>query len=116
LKKENLGFYRNISKEIGNIPAVLYSIAKILNSVGSNFTEEGIDWIYNIISDNSSLELKDLESNTIYYLEIFFKKYIFTERKKIKQEVKLKNKIIPILNFMIERGSKHGFSLRESIL
>ena len=116
LKKENLRFYSNISKEIGNIPAVLYSIAKILNSVGSNFTEEGIDWIYNIISDNSSLELKDLESNTIYYLEIFFKKYIFTERKKIKQEVKLKNKIIPILNFMIERGSKHGFSLRESIL
>ena len=116
LKKENLGFYNNISKEIGNIPAVLYSIAKILNSVGSNFTEEGIDWIYNIISDNSSLELKDLESNTIYYLEIFFKKYIFTGRKKIKQEVKLKNKIIPILNFMIERGSKYGFSLRESIL
>lgn len=116
LKKENLGFYSNISKEIGNIPAVLYSIAKILNSVGSNFTEEGIDWIYNIISDNSSLELKDLESNTIYYLEIFFKKYIFTERKKIKQEVKLKNKIIPILNFMIERDSKYGFSLRESIL
>ncbi|MEB3076206.1 AVAST type 4 anti-phage nuclease Avs4 [Capnocytophaga gingivalis] len=116
LKKENLGFYSNISKEIGNIPAVLYSIAKILNSVGSNFTEEGIDCIYNIISDNSSLELKDLESNTIYYLEIFFKKYIFTERKKIKQEVKLKNKIIPILNFMIERGSKYGFSLRESIL
>lgn len=116
LKKENLGFYSNISKEIGNIPAVLYSIARILNSVGSNFTEEGIDWIYNIISDNSSLELKDLESNTIYYLEIFFKRYIFIGRKKIKQEVKLKNKIIPILNFMIERGSKHGFSLRESIL
>lgn len=116
LKKENLGFYNNISKEIGNIPAVLYSIAKILNSVGSNFTEEGIDWIYNIISDNSSLELKDLESNTIYYLEIFFKRYIFIGRKKIKQEVKLKNKIIPILNFMIERGSKHGFLLRESIL
>ncbi len=116
LKRENLGFYSNISKEIGDIPAVLYSIAKILNSVGSNFTEEGIDWIYNIISDNSSLELKDLESNTICYLEIFLQKYIFTRRKKIKQEVKLKNKIIPILNFMIERGSKHGFSLRESIL
>jgi len=28
----------------------------------------------------------------------------------------LKNKVIPILDFMIERGSIHGYLLRESIL
>jgi hypothetical protein len=35
---------------------------------------------------------------------------------KIKKEIRLKKKIIPILEFMIERGSVHGYLLRESVL
>ncbi len=116
LKSENLSLYINASKEIGNIPSVLYSIVKVLNSIGSNFKDEGIDWIYTIISTNSSLNLDDLESNTLYYLEKFLRKFIFINRQKIKEEIRLKNKIIPILDFTIERGSIHGYLLRESIL
>lgn len=116
LKKENISLYANASKEIGNIPAVLYSIVKVLNSIGTNFKDEGIDWIYTIVSNNKSLHLDDLESNTLYYLEKFLRKFIFINRQKIKEEIKLKNKIIPILDFMIERGSIHGYLLRESIL
>lgn len=116
LKNENLLLYNNASKEIGHIPSVLYSICKILNSIGSNFKNEGIDWIHTIVSNNSSLHLGDLESNTLYYLEMFLRKFIFINRQKIKQEIRLKNKIIPILDFIIERGSIHGYLLRESIL
>jgi hypothetical protein len=116
LKKENLSLYTNASKEIGNIPAVLYSIVKVLNSIGANFKDEGVEWIYTIVSNNKSLHLDDLESNTLYYLEKFLRKYVFINRQKIKEEIKLKNKIIPILDFMIERGSIHGYLLRESIL
>lgn len=116
LKSENLSLYANASKEIGNIPAVLYSIAKVLNSIGTNFKDEGIDWIHSIVSNNSSLHLGDLESNTLYYLESFLRKFVFINRQKIKVEIKLKNKVIPILDFMIERGSIHGYLLRESIL
>lgn len=116
LKKENLSLYSNASKEIGNIPAVLYSIVKVLNSIGSKFEDEGVDWIHTIASNNKSLKLGDLESNTLYYLEKFLRKYVFINRQKIKEEIKLKNKIIPILDFMIERGSIHGYLLRESIL
>jgi hypothetical protein len=116
LKKENLLLYTNASKEIGNIPAVLYSVVKVLNSIGTNFKDEGIDWIYTIVSNNKSLNLDDLESNTLYYLEKFLRKFVFLNRQKIKEEIKLKNKIIPILDFMIERGSIHGYLLRESIL
>ncbi|MBR9776730.1 MAG: ATP-binding protein [Cytophagales bacterium] len=116
LKKENLSLYTNTSKEIGNIPAVLYSVVKVLNSIGSNFKDEGIDWVYTIVSNNKSLNLDDLESNTQYYLEKFLRKFVFINRQKIKEEIKLKNKIIPILDFMIERGSIHGYLLRESIL
>lgn len=116
LKKENLSLYINASKEIGNIPAVLYSVVKVLNSIGTNFKEEGIDWINTIVSNNQSLHLDDLESNTLYYLEKYLRKFVFINRQKIKEEIKFKNKIIPILDFMIERGSIHGYLLRESIL
>ncbi len=101
LKSENLSLYANASKEIGNIPSVLYSIVKVLNSIGSNFKDEGIDWIHTIVSNNCSLNLDDLESNTLYYLEKFLRKFIFINRQKIKEEIKLKNKVIPILDFMI---------------
>ncbi|HOD62126.1 MAG TPA: ATP-binding protein [Bacilli bacterium] len=116
LKSENLSLYANASKEIGNIPAILYSIVKVLNSIGSNFKDEGIDWVHTIVVNNSSLNLDDLESKTMFYLEKFLRKYIFINRQKIKEEIRLKNKIIPILDFMIERGSIHGYLLRESIL
>lgn len=116
LKKGNLSLYTNASKELGNIPAVLYSVVKVLNSIGTNFKEEGIDWINTIVSNNKSLKLDDLESNTLYYMEMFLRKFVFINRQKIKEEIKLKNKIIPILDFMIERGCIHGYLLRESIL
>jgi hypothetical protein len=116
LKNNNLSLYANASMEIGKIPSVLYSIVKVLNSIGTNFKDEGIEWIHIIVSNNNSLNLDDLESNTLYYLEKFLRKFIFINRQKIKEEIKLKNKVIPILNFMIERGSIHGYLLRESIL
>ena len=116
LKEGNLSLYANASKDIGNIPAVLYSVVKVLNSIGTNFKDEGIDWIYTIVSNNKLLHHDDLESNTLYYLEKFLRKFVFINRQKIKEEIRLKNKIIPILDFMIERGSMHGYLLRESIL
>jgi len=116
LKKENISLYTNASKDIGNIPAVLYSVVKVLNSIGTNFKDEGVDWIHTIVSNNKSLHLDDLESNTLYYLEKFLRKFVLINRQKIKEEIKLKNKVIPILDFMIERGSIHGYLLRESIL
>lgn len=116
LRSDNLFLFVNASKELGNVPSVLYSIAKVLNSVGTNFKDEGIDWIYTIVSNYKSLRLGDLESNTQYYLERFLRKFVFINRQKIKEEIRLKNKIIPILDFMIERGSIHGYLLRESVL
>lgn len=115
LKSDNLSLYVNVSKEIGNIPSVLYSITRVLTSIGTNFEKEGIEWIYTIVTNNSSLHLADLQSHTLNYLERILRKFIFVNRQKIKEEIILKNKIIPILDFMIERGSIHGYLLRESI-
>jgi len=116
LKEKNLSLYANVAKDIGHNPAVLYSITRILNSIGSKFIENGIDWIYTIVSNNSSLEMGNLESNTLYYLEKVMRKFIYMNKEQIKKEIRLKNKVIPILDFMIERGSIQGYLLRESIL
>lgn len=116
LKKENLSLYSNVARDLGHVPSILYSIIRVLNSIGSNFKMEGIDWLYTIVINNGLLQLGDLESNTLFYLEKFFRKFIFMNKQKIKEEIRLKNKILPILDFMIERGSIHGYLLRESIL
>lgn len=116
LKKGNLIMYSNVADELGHQPAVLYSISKFLNSIGSKFIQEGVDLIYPIIFKNRHLKLGKLQSNTEYYLEKFMRKFIFINKKQIKQDVRLKNKVIPILDFMIERGSIHGYLMRESIL
>ena len=116
LKQQNSSFYDKIAKDLGNHPAVLYSITKVLNSIGSQFVNKGIKWIYTIVSQNKDLALEDHESNTIFYLERLMRKFIFVNKEKIKREIRLKNQVIPILEFMIERGSVHGYLLRESIL
>jgi tRNA A37 threonylcarbamoyladenosine biosynthesis protein TsaE len=116
LNASNLKFYANAATDLGYNPNVLYSITKVLNLIGSKFTKEGVEWIYIIISTNNSLDLGDLESNTLYYLEKVMRKFIYISKEQIKKEIRMKNKIIPILNFMIERGSIQGYLLRESIL
>ena len=71
LQKGKLSFYANIAKDSGHNPAVLYSIVRVLNTIGSKFVKEGIDWIHTIVSNNTSLKIGDLESNTLYYLESY---------------------------------------------
>ena len=116
LNQENLWLYEDISNDLPNHPAVFYSITRVLYSVGSHFHEDGIDWLFNIVSVNPKLELRGLEFDTLFYLEKVLRQYIFINREKIKKDFKLKNKIIEILNFMVERASVHGYLLRENIL
>lgn len=116
LTEKNLWLYEDISKDLGRHPSVLYSIARVLNSVASNFHDSGIDWISNIISNNYDLKLGDVESETLFNLENYLRQYMFLNRQRIKQDVRLKTKVIKILDFMVERGSVHGYLLRESIL
>ncbi len=116
LKKNDMTFYKNLAQQLGNVPAVLYSISKVVNSIGSKFEDEGVEIIFSLVDNNRYLDLGKLQSNTEYYLEIFMRKFIFKYRKQIKKEVRLRHKVIPILDFMIERGSVQGYLLRENIL
>lgn len=116
LEKNDVSFFAKASEDIGNVPATLYSVARVLNTIGSVYDNEGIEWIFTIVSKNKTLDLEKLEKNTLFYMECFMRKFIFSNRKRIKETLRLKNMVVPILDFMVERGSTHGYLLRENIL
>ena len=116
LKEREKSFYKKVAEDIGHHPSVLYSISKILNDIGSNFIEDGIVWISNILQKNNQLISEELETNTIYYIENIVRRYILTNRQKIKISLQIKNQVIIILGFLVERGSIMGYLLREDIL
>ena len=116
LKEREKLFFSKASKEMGKNPAVLYAIAKFLNEIGSDFLNEGIIWISNLLSNNESLNYMPLETNTIYYLEKLVRKFVYVNRTKLRAERILKNHILVILNFLSQKGSVSGYLLREDIL
>ncbi len=116
LKPKDSKFFKQVCEEMGANPTVLYSICKFLNQIGSEYAGEGIYWIANIISKNPNLADEDISPNTIYYLELFVRKYVFLYRTKIKTEKLLKEKVLIILNFLVTRASVNAYLLREEIM
>jgi len=116
LKDREKAFYKEISEKIGYHSSVLYSLAKVLNDIGSSFSEDGITWISDILEKNNYNHLEKLEPDTLYYLEIFMKKFQSKNRQIIKKSAQLKKRVIMILDFLIEHGSAKGYLLREDIL
>ena len=73
-------------------------------------------WISEILNNNKNLWTDKLETNTIYYIENIVKKYIYKDREKIRKMKKLKQEVLIILDFLVEKGSVVGYMLRENIL
>lgn len=116
LKDRERAFFKKVSNDIGNNCAVLYSIAKLLNDIGSNFASDGISWISSIIQRDPDLYRKELEEDTVYYLENFVRSYILKNRQNIKITLQLKTQILVILNFLLKKASVTAYLLREDIL
>ena len=116
LKDRDKIFFEKVTEDIGSHTAVFYSIAKLLNDVGSKYLDDGINWISNIISNDKNLLEKKLETNTKYYLEKIARKYIMTHRTDIRTSPNKKKQVIILLNFLISKGSVTGYLLREDII
>ncbi len=116
LKEREKAFFHKVANDMGHCPTVLYSLSKILNTIASNYLEEGVSWLSTIIQRNKELVTAELETNTIYYLENVVRRYILKNRQKTKTTLQIRNQIISILNFLVERGSSTGYLLREDIL
>jgi len=116
LKDKNKVFYRKISNDLRHCPIVLYSISKILNDIGSKFLNDGIYWISGIIETHGRLLAGNLKTYTTDYLERFIRKYILMNRQLIKTNKTIKNRVLIVLNFLINQGSSGAYLMREDIL
>ncbi|MCQ2201637.1 MAG: ATP-binding protein [Bacteroidales bacterium] len=111
--KGNTWLFDKLSIDCGREPIVMFSIAKSLNGLANDYIEQGIEWFYRIVHKYSAIELRDYQSNTIYYMEKLFSKYIRQNRMTIRSNNMKKQKIIDILSFMVERESVQAYMLRE---
>lgn len=116
LKEREKKFIKKVAEEIGDHPAVLYALSKLLNEIGSDFLNDGIFWISDIFRKNPTLSTEKLEVNTIYYLENLARRYILGNHHKIRTILQIKNQILVMLNFLLEKGSVAAYLLREDIL
>jgi guanylate kinase len=115
-KDSNSRFFAEIGKNIGHCPSTLYSLAKSLNDIASRYLNPGITWLSGMLTSNKKLWTAKLETNTLYYLESLVRKYIYKERERIRRTRRLKDEVLVILEFLVEKGSVLGYILRENIL
>ena len=115
LKETDKLFFEKISSNIGYCSSTLFSISKLLNGIGEKFLNIGIFWISKMLKNNN-IWGNELINDTIFYLEIIIRKYLYNNREKVKKTNELKQNILIILKFLIEKGSVVGYMLRENIL
>lgn len=113
LKQKNIEFYYNIANDLGKYSETLYAIARVFNGIASNYIEDGIKILHQLVTQNIYSEI---ESKTIYYIENIVRNYYALNKQQIKTDTKLKNIIIDILTFLVNNGSVFGYMLREQIL
>lgn len=115
LKTEDWPFFVKLATKLGYHPCVLYSIARVLNTIGFEFLDRGIDCVSTIIEDNPHLVQIPLQVNTEYYLEEYMQRFIHAHRNDMKRNPEMRRKVIGVLSFLVDRGSTCGFMLREDI-
>lgn len=69
-----------------------------------------------MLNENKNLYTAELVTNTIYYLEVLVRKYVYLNRTKLKADRFLKGKLLVILEFLIDKGSVNAYLLREDVL
>ena len=116
LKHNDRRFFKEISQEIGHCPSVLYSVSKLLNDVGSQYVDDGILWVSDMLHNNPNLLTDELEEGSVHQMESLARKYIYKNRNKIKESSELKKKVLVLLNFLVEKGSVIGYMLREKVI
>lgn len=117
LKEENAIFYSIVANRLGYNAITLYSIARVLNSVGTDvFANHGVNWLSTIVRNNMHLRERPLTINTLYYIEEYIYSYIRREQLNFRSDNIMKRKVLDILNFLVDRGSTVGFLLREEII
>lgn len=113
LQKEDMKFYYNVAKDMGEHPHILYSIARVFNGIASNFIEDGMKIIHQLIISN---QYEQIDNNTVYYLEKLSQRYYLLNKVKLKTNLQQKKMLIDVLTFLFQQGSEIGYLLREQVV
>ncbi|MBE0492665.1 MAG: ATP-binding protein [Sulfurospirillum sp.] len=116
LKDKDIRYFKKLTKKIGHCPSVLYSISKLLTSIASKYQNDGISWVADLLRNNSNLSNDKLEPDTVFHLENLIRQYVFIQGEQIKKDRKIKDDVLTILNFLVEKGSAVAYMLREKVL
>lgn len=115
LPEEKAEFFDYFIDQSKNVKAVLYSIVKLLNTIGKDvYRDKGIEWIYKLVSRDSEAKII-LYDNTLYYLEEYMGQFVARHRMKFKINTQLACQTQTILEYMVNQGSQIAFFLREQI-
>ncbi|MGA8898304.1 hypothetical protein, partial [Bradyrhizobium sp.] len=77
---------------------------------------DGLAWVSGIIERTPELPLRELEANTVYYLENLLRSFLLQNLHKVRTVPAMQNQVLTILNFLLEKGSATAYLLREDIL
>ena len=117
LKIQNRIFYMTVANRLGYNPTVLFSIARLLNTIGKKtFIDEGIIWLSDIIGKNPHLLKKALPDNTLFYIEEYIFSFVKEKIDLFQTNIPIKKKVVTVLDYLVERGSTVGYLLREEII
>jgi len=112
---EHLDFFENVAREIGYMPATLYSFTNFLCTIGSDYIIEGVSWLSKIIEENENLLNCELMVNTIFNLENVLIDLVAKHEDEVRKKESLRDDAMIILNYLVERGSTVGFLIREEL-
>jgi len=115
-KERDARFLGEMASKLSKSPTTLYSIAKLLNDIGSKYLPNGVHWIAIILENNEKLFNEDLDDNTIYYVNKYMRKYLYRERVNVRRTPDLMVKVMIVLDFLIGKGEVSGYLMRESIV
>lgn len=115
-KDKNARFFYEMADKLSRSPSTLFAISKLLNDIGGCYLSEGVYWIAKILRSNIRLTERDMDTNTVYYLNSFIRKYLYRKRADIRKSPELMAEVLVILDFLTEQGEVTGYLLRESVV
>lgn len=116
LKEDDYIYFDDFVEQIPNYPAVLFSIARLIDGIGNRYFRKGITWISKIISSSNGFENIEIDSNTMFLIEGIARNYILLYRDEIRRKSRQMEEVVIILNWLVNRGSVIGYMVRENIL
>lgn len=116
LRDEAFILYQEAANRIGNA-SILYAICKVLNTLGSNiFFNYGVEWLSDLVEHHPEIHDASLPMNTVYYAEEYMYRYVKDQIYTLKSDPQRRQKVLNVLNFLVNRGSSLGFMLREEVI